>query len=101
MPTTTMTREMMKAEYHRRRNKRDEPLWNTSTQPYKNTTFQLQVKRDYCKYPNRRYRLKNGFYVWVPSQYLLADGTIKPDAELDELLKRAAQKQNYHCGKYF
>lgn len=92
-----MTREMLKLEYERRRTKKTHLVWNTSVQTYKNTTFQLQKRRDYHEKRSKKYKLKSGFYIWISNQYLFPDGTLKPDADLDYIIEKAAREQTYYC----
>lgn len=62
--------------------------YNCKPQMYKGITLKL-IGRNYSGYKAKRYTLNNtNQNIWIPNQYLEADGTLKKNANLDWLFKK-------------
>lgn len=73
---------------------------NLTEQFYKGVRIRL-IKRDYTGNKAKRFLLgrekNNHQNIWIPNVYLTEDGTIKPDANIDFVFKKAyyAKKFTY------
>lgn len=80
---------------------------NTGIQSYKGIKVRLIERKSYTEQKAKRFLLipdkkESGMTnqnVWIPNCYLLADGTIKPSANIDFVFKKAYwQKKLFYAG---
>jgi hypothetical protein len=66
---------------------------NTGIQYYKDVPLRLIIRNDYHSLKARRFVLNNtNQNVWIPCQYLEADGTIKSNINIDFVFFKSKKK---------
>lgn len=74
---------------------------NLNKQEYKGVSIYL-INRNYKGYNAMRYMLgsrNSGQNIWIPKCYLLEDGTLKPNINIDFIFKKAYWQKKFHYAK--